>query len=205
MTSAPHQTPDGPLLAERGLAALGTLPVACMVVTGVSALYMLLVAVGNITDFDTNEAFVRHVLAMDTTNFGAAPGTELDPDVIWRAIQSTAVQTAAYLVIIVWETLSALVLLYATALWFGALRARRFDAPRRVSTAGFLMLVLLFMAGFTTIGGEWFQMWRSDEWNGLQPAFHNSVLALFGIVLVHLPSREWAAMAAPEAEGLLAR
>jgi predicted small integral membrane protein len=47
------------------------------------------------------------------------------------------------------------------------------------------------MGGFITIGGEWFQMWRSVEWNGLEPAFRNSVLAIFGLVLVHLPSPQW--------------
>jgi hypothetical protein len=35
-----------------------------------NALYMTLVAVGNITDFDANQQFVHHVLTMDTTNFG---------------------------------------------------------------------------------------------------------------------------------------
>ncbi|HEX4251280.1 MAG TPA: DUF2165 family protein, partial [Pseudonocardia sp.] len=31
------------------------------------ALYLVLVTLGNITDFGTNLAFVQHVLAMDTT------------------------------------------------------------------------------------------------------------------------------------------
>jgi predicted small integral membrane protein len=53
------------------------------------------------------------------------------------------------------------------------------------------MIVVLFMGGFITIGGEWFQMWRSVEWNGLEPAFRNSVLAILGLVLVHLPSPQW--------------
>ena len=187
---------------QAGFGALGALPVACAVVTAIGALYILLTAVGNIVDFPTNEAFVRHVLAMDTTNFGAAPGTELDEHVMWRAITSPAAQTAAYLLIIAWECLSAAVLVYAAILWLGALRSRRFDRPRHMSTIGFLMLLILFMGGFITIGGEWFQMWRSDEWNGLQPAFQNTVLALFGIVLVHLPSPAWAAMTAPHAEGM---
>jgi len=41
-------------------------------------------------------------------------------------------------------------------------------------------------------------MWRSVDWNGLDPAFRNTMLALFGLVLVHLPSSEWASIAAPE-------
>jgi predicted small integral membrane protein len=47
------------------------------------------------------------------------------------------------------------------------------------------------MGGFITIGGEWFQMWRSVDWNGLEPAFRNSVLAILGLVLVHMPSPQW--------------
>ncbi len=36
---------------------------------------MIIVAFGNITDFDTNQQFVKHVLAVDTTNLGQPPGT----------------------------------------------------------------------------------------------------------------------------------
>jgi predicted small integral membrane protein len=180
-----------PLPTGSGIAASGTLPVACTVVTGLNALYILLVAIGNVTDYSTNFAFVQHVLAMDTTNFGAPAGTGLDPDVMWRAITLPAVQTVAYLCIIVWEGVTAIVLLSATALWLRARRLRQFDVPRRWSTLGFLMLVILFLGGFITIGGEWFQMWRSVEWNGLDPAFRNAVLALFGLVLLHLPSPQW--------------
>ena len=176
---------------EGGIIALGTLPVACTVVTALNALYILLVAIGNVTDYGTNLAFVRHVLAMDTTNFGAPAGTGLDPDVMWRAVTSSAAQTVAYLAIIAWEWATAAVLVGATVLWLRGRRTRRFDAPRRWSTVGFLMLVVLFVGGFITVGGEWFQMWRSVEWNGLDPAFRNAVLALAGIVLVHMPSSDW--------------
>ncbi len=177
--------------AGRGLRPLGTLAFACAVITAINGLYMLLAAVGNITDFETNLAFVRHVLSMDTTNFGATPGTELDPDVMWRAIDSQALQTVAYVAIILWEALAACILAYATFRWVAARRSRSFETARRFSSTGFIMVVALFMGGFMTVGGEWFQMWRSEAWNGLDPAFRNTVLALFGLVLVHLPSEEW--------------
>ena len=90
------------------ISALSSLPLAFLVVTVLNALYILLVAIGNVTDYGTNLAFVQHVLAMDTTNFGAAPGTELDPDVMWRAITSPTEQTIAYLGFIVWEAGAAL-------------------------------------------------------------------------------------------------
>ena len=59
-------------------------------------------------------------------------------------------------------------------------------------TIGLLMLVTLFFGGFITIGGEWFQMWKSTQWNGLDPAFRNATLALVTLVLVHLPAPVWA-------------
>ena len=38
------------------------------------------------------------------------------------------------------------------------------------------------------IGGEWFQMWRSSDWNGSEAAFRNSVVALFTLLVIHLPA-----------------
>lgn len=169
---------------------LGTLPVAAAVLVGLNGLYMALVAFGNITDFGTNQAFVQHVLAMDTTNFGAEPGTNLDPDVMWRAIESEWLQDAAYVAIIAWETATALVLLGALVLWAGD-SGTGYRRARAMSTIGLLMLVALFMGGFIAIGGEWFQMWKSDAWNGLDPAFRNAALALVTLAVVHLPSPLW--------------
>ncbi|WP_093719594.1 DUF2165 domain-containing protein [Streptomyces sp. DI166] len=139
------------------------------------ALYMALVAFGNITDFGTNQAFVRHVLAMDTTF--------KDDDLMWRAITSKGLQDTAYVAIIVWETVAALILIYGTWLWFrGGDRG-----ARRWSTYGLLMVMLLFGAGFIAIGGEWFAMWQSGDWNGLDAA--TRVFVFSGIVLLvnHLP------------------
>ncbi|MFE0106647.1 DUF2165 domain-containing protein [Streptomyces sp. NPDC059009] len=165
--------------ADRAL-SLGALPVAATLLTGVVALYIALVAFGNITDFDSNQQFVRHVLAMDTTF--------KDDDLMWRAIESTALQDTAYVAIIVWESLAALVLIYATVLWGGALRGGDARRARQVGTVGLLMLLLLFGAGFIGIGGEWFAMWQSKDWNGLDAA--TRVITLTGIVLLvtHLPS-----------------
>ncbi|MDC0772226.1 DUF2165 domain-containing protein [Streptomyces sp. HD] len=151
------------------------LHLAATLLTATAALYIALVAFGNITDFGTNQQFVRHVLAMDTTF--------KDDDLMWRAVTSKGLQDAAYVAIIAWETVAALVLIYGTWLWF-----RRDDArARRFSTYGLLMLMLLFGAGFIAIGGEWFSMWQSGDWNGLDAA--TRVFLFSGLVLVvnHLP------------------
>ncbi|MFF7736262.1 DUF2165 family protein [Streptomyces sp. NPDC007984] len=148
----------------------GTLSLAATVLTAIIALYMALVAFGNITDFGTNQQFVRHVLAMDTTF--------KDEDLMWRAVTSQGLQDAAYVGIIVWETIAALVLIYGSWLW-----ARRDDLrARRMSTYGLLMVMLLFGAGFIAIGGEWFSMWQSKSWNGLDAA--TRIFLFSGVVLI---------------------
>ena len=150
---------------------------AATLLTATVALYIALVAFGNITDFGTNQQFVRHVLAMDTTF--------KDDDLMWRAVSSKRLQDAVYVVIIVWETLAALVLTYGTWLWV----RHDYERARRFSTYGLLMLMVLFGAGFIAVGGEWFAMWQSKDWNGLEAA--TRVFLLSGVVLlvVQLPAR----------------
>ncbi|ARF58677.1 DUF2165 domain-containing protein [Streptomyces gilvosporeus] len=164
--------------ATRSSAAL---PLAATVLTGTVALYIALVAFGNITDYGTNREFVRHVLAMDTTF--------RDPDLMWRSITSPALQDAAYLAIIAWETASAAVLVVATWLGVSGLRAGRGQAGRgrSLATVGLLMVMVLFGAGFIAIGGEWFSMWQSKAWNGVEAALRNFLFAGVALVVVHLP------------------
>jgi predicted small integral membrane protein len=50
------------------------------------------------------------------------------------------------------------------------------------------MLMLLFGAGFIAIGGEWFSMWQSDTWNGLDAALR--VFVLSGVVLLVVNLRD---------------
>ncbi|WP_405820422.1 DUF2165 domain-containing protein [Streptomyces sp. NBC_01390] len=168
-TGTPHSTRTTPPTHT-------ALTLAATVLTATVALYIALVALGNITDFDSNQQFVRHVLAMDTTF--------KDDDLMWRAITSKGLADAAYVAIIAWETLAAFVLVAGTWLWV----RRDVERARSVSTYGLLMLMLLFGAGFIAIGGEWFAMWQSDDWNGLDAA--TRVFLLSGVVLLvlHLPA-----------------
>jgi len=157
---------------------------AKILLLAVIALFFTLVAFTNITDFDTNYQFVRHVLAMDTT----FP----DSHTTWRAIRSPAIHLAFYIVIILWETISALLG------WAGAIalfRARR-DSPAAFATAkrtGTLALIaglLLWLLAFTTIGGEWFLMWQSRDWNGQQAAFRMFATEALILILLLAPEAE---------------
>jgi predicted small integral membrane protein len=167
----------------RLLARVGSPHAVVTVVTAITALYMVLVVFGNVTDYGTNRAFVEHVLAMDTTF--------KSPNTMWRAITSSGVVTVAYVLIIVWEALTALVLVAGFVAWLRVLFGGRDAAQARLlSSAGLVMQLLLFGGGFIAIGGEWFQMWQSQTWNGLQAALQNFVIGGISLILVHVAGRD---------------
>jgi predicted small integral membrane protein len=125
----------------------------------------LLVAYDNVVDYDSNYQFVRHTLSMDTV----FPGNTLKS----RAITSPALWAAAYSGIILAEAATGIVLaLGAWRLW-RALRspAAVFNRAKTFAMVGIGMGFLLWFTGFMVVGGEWFQMWQSDHWNGQQGAF----------------------------------
>ena len=178
---------DGAGQSQPRWLAMGSLFTAGGVLVGLNALFILLVAFGNITDFETNQAFVHHVLSMDTANFGAPVGQGLDSAVMWHAVGSNPLQNAAYVGIIAWELLAGVALAAATIWWFAG-SVRRRTRARALATIGLTMIVVLFVGGFLAVGGEWFQMWRSSDWNGSEAAFRSAVVALFALLVVHLPA-----------------
>ncbi|MGE0717725.1 MAG: DUF2165 family protein [Alphaproteobacteria bacterium] len=142
------------------------------------ALFFALVALGNVTDYGSNFTFVQHVLMMDTTF--------KSPALMWRAIETPALHHAAYIGIIAWEIMTAVLL------WVGVVRlwmlrdADRATFMRARSTAilGLTAGFLLYCAGFIAVGGEWFAMWQSQTWNGQRAA--GIFLVFIGVALVHL-------------------
>lgn len=146
------------------------------------ALWLALVAFGNITDYHSNLAFVQHVLAMDSI----FP----DASIHYRAIHAPLLQHAAYVLIIATETLAAVLCgLGAWRMW----QARRtpdtaFHQAKRLAIAGLTVGLLLWLGGFMAIGGEWFGMWMSTQWNGLASAFRFVVVLL--VALVYLGQRD---------------
>lgn len=145
------------------------------------ALFALLVAFNNLVDYGSNYAFVRHTLGMDTT----FPGNAL----MGRAITAPALWTLGYWLIIAAEAATGLILA------FGALRlalavrgpASLFDAAKPVVVLGMGLGFLLWFTGFAVIGGEWFAMWQSKEWNGVPSAFRFYVTLLLVLIFVMQP------------------
>lgn len=146
------------------------------------ALFASLVAFGNITDYGTNLAFVRHVFLMDTI----FP----DASIAYRAIHSPWLHHAGYIVIIALETLIAVLC------WLGAIRllsglklpAAAFNRQKTLAVAGLTLGVLVWQVGFMSIGGQWFGMWMSSKWNGVPSAFRFFVTIL--LVLIYLVQRD---------------
>src|SRR6516165_8002623 len=109
------------------------------------ALFASLVAFGNLTDYDTNLAFVQHVLSMDTT-FASST-------IKYRAITDPALQRVAYALIIATEAATAVLC------WIGAgVLARRlsadaaaFNRAKSLAIVGLTLGFLLWHVGVAAL------------------------------------------------------
>jgi predicted small integral membrane protein len=62
--------------------------------------------------------------------------------------------------------------------------ASEFNAAKRIPIMALTLSLLMWLVAFLSIGGEWFLMWQSHDWNGQEAAFRN--FAIEGIVLLML-------------------
>lgn len=148
------------------------------------AFYVTLVAVGNVVDYGTNFAFVQHVLTMDTI----FPTSQI----AGRSIAVPLVHRLAYGLIIAVEWTVAIVCWIGTAAMARQVRApaAAFRRSKGWAIAGLTLGAILWEVGFISIGGEWFGMWMSSTWNGVQPAFRITLLILVVLIYVTLPEPE---------------
>ena len=56
------------------------------------------------------------------------------------------------------------------------------NAQKLTFLGGFLGLGVFFF-GFMVVGGNWFIMYLNSKWNGLAPAFQNSVMTITMLIL----------------------
>jgi predicted small integral membrane protein len=148
------------------------------------ALFALLVTFNNLVDYDSNYEFVRHTLSMDTT----FPGNALTG----RAIASPALWTLGYWLIIAAEAVTGLILAFGSFRLAFAMRgpAALFNAAKPAVVLGIGLGFLLWFTGFAVVGGEWFAMWQSKEWNGVPSAFRFHVTLLLVLIFVMQPDGE---------------
>ena len=153
--------------------------IAKIVMIASLALFAFVVTFDNITDYDTNFDFVRHVLSMDTI----FPGTTL----LYRSMISPALGNFAYWLIILGEGITSLVLGIAAVALLRHLRSEgaRFNRAKRFVFIGAIVGFLVWFSGFMVVGGEWFQMWQSQKWNGQQAAFRFYLTILAVLIFVN--------------------
>jgi predicted small integral membrane protein len=149
------------------------------------ALFYSFVVFNNLTDYDSNYQFIRHVLMMDST----FPGNRG----MWRALNQPAWHTVFYLSIITWEAVTMILC------WWGGLRLAQtlrrtpaaFQSAKGVAITALSLSLLMWLVAFLSVGGEWFLMWQSKTWNGQDAAFR--MFTVIGIALLVL--------AQPDTEG----
>lgn len=140
------------------------------------AIYMTLVGGTNMVDYGANFQFVKMVVSMDDTFSKAVNG--------WRGTYNPWVHHALYNIII------GLQLLIAALLWWGAYRMfvyRRahitaFKTAKKYAAWGMTLGVMLWFFVFVTIGGEWFLMWQSKQWNAQGNAFFLTICFLLFLI-----------------------
>jgi predicted small integral membrane protein len=105
---------------------------------------------------------------------------------MWRSISSPAVDLVFYVTIIAWETVTAALLWWGIIRMLRALRlpAPAFNSAKSIPVLALTLSLLLWLVAFLDIGGEWFLMWQSHQWNGQEAAFRN--FAVIGIVFLLL-------------------
>ena len=126
--------------------------------------YGIIVVFGNLTDYQTNYKFIRHVMTMDTTY--------PDNTMMYRAIHDSRLHHLTYRIIIFFEVLIAI---FCTKGGIDMLRnleadAETFHESKRSGILGMLLGLILWFFSFQAVAGEWFGMWMSKEWNGLPDA-----------------------------------
>ena len=148
------------------------------------AAFAFLVTFNNVTDYDSNFEFVKHVLSMDTTFEGNAA--------MYRAITNPTLWAVGYWGIIAGEGLTCLLL--AIGAWRMIRQhdaaAAEFDRAKGLVIAGATVGFLVWFLGFIVVGGEWFLMWQSAIWNGQEAAFRFYMTILAVLIYVTRPETD---------------
>ncbi len=152
---------------------------AKVILVTAAGIMAILIVIGNTTDYYTNYLFVEHVMKMDTT----FPSSHIH----YRSINDPIIFNLGYCFIIMMEALMAFCCLKGSWLLFKNIKRNGdvFHASKNWAIAGILIGVIVWFFGFEVIGGEWFQMWQSQSWNGLGAAERIVSFLVLTLILLH--------------------
>jgi predicted small integral membrane protein len=129
-----------------------------------SGLFHLIIAFTNTTDYAVNFEFVKHVLSMDTL-FPVSTIT-------YRSIHSEITHHFFYVTLISVEWAIAFFLI-KSSVWVAKTINKPIEIFEKIKPSiyiGLTLTIILWMICFMTIGGEWFGMWQSNQWNATDTA-----------------------------------
>ena len=150
-----------------------------------TSLLALLPGFNNIVDFDINLVHVQHVLMMDThvVEVGSAG---------MRSIHSPVIHHIAYISIIIAEWVIGILGLWGSyELWKARKSAALFNRKKGKVVLSMTLGILVWFTGFMVIGGEWFLMWLSEEWNSQQAAFRLVVPFMLGLIFISAKDEDY--------------
>lgn len=141
----------------------------------VTAIFYYITVFNNIVDYSANLRFIQNVAGMTDT---------FNDTLLWRRMESGFLHWALYICIIVWELISGLLCTYAAYLSCKYMQAGEADF-RKARTAGMIAYVfslMLWFLAFIVVGGQWFLMWQSANWNGQDAAFR--MIGIIGLIML---------------------
>jgi predicted small integral membrane protein len=155
--------------------------IVAAVVVLMAAAYYLVVAFDNITNptnpTGSNWPFVEGVLSGE--------GTPPDNGFEWRFIDATWFHVLVYIGIIAGEALAGILLVIGGIAGIRrSATASSWESGQRWTLIGGAVGLLVFFFGFIVVGGNWFVMYENSTWNGLEPAFQNTVTTMLALLLV---------------------
>lgn len=155
--------------------------IASAVVVLIAAAYFLVVAFDNITNptnpNGSNWPFIQNVLSGN--------GTPADNGFEWRFVDAQWFHVVAYIGVIAGEALAGVLMAIGGVV--GLMRSATnaaWEPGQRWTLAGGVVGLLVFFFGFIVVGGNWFIMYENSQWNGLEPAFQNTVTTFLAMLMV---------------------
>lgn len=141
------------------------------------ATYPLLAGIQNITDYESNYLFVKHVMEMDTIFE--------DSTLKIRAVTNPLIWKTFYGLIIFCEILTGILLLIGgTKLVLNIRNPVKFRQAKVLIYYGLFLGLAIWFFGFIVVAGEWFASWQSVKWNGKNSAFQICTIIFMTLIFV---------------------
>ena len=146
------------------------------------ACYMLLAFLNNLANPEHNHEMVTQVLEMNNIF--------LENRNSWRAIRSTHIHNIFFYFIMIVEFCSFLLCLFGSINMFRNVKNSnsKFNDSKSFAILGLLLGAFLWFFAFIIIGGEWFMMWQSSDWNGVPVAFRNTAITL--LLMIYITNKD---------------